>query len=57
MRSEVLRLLGEVRLKQGKFMEGLMNYEAGLRDIENPTPQQRWLRKLLATPLKMMGMK
>jgi tetratricopeptide (TPR) repeat protein len=57
MRSEVLRVLGEVRLKQGKYMEGLMNYEAGLRDVENPTPQQRWLRKLLATPLKMMGMK
>ena len=57
MRSEVLRVLGEVLLKQGKYMEGLMNYEAGLRDVENPTPQQRWLRKLLATPLKMMGMK
>lgn len=57
MRSEVLRVLGEVRLKQGKYMEGLMNYEAGLRDVENPTPQQQWLRKLLERPLKMIGLK
>jgi len=57
MRSEVLRVLGEVRLKQGKYMEGLMDYEAGLRDVENPTPQQQWLRKLLERPLKMMGLK
>ena len=57
MRSEVLRVLGEVRLKQGKFIEGLMNYAAGLRDVENPTAQQQWLKKLLETPLKMMGLK
>ena len=57
MRSEVLRVLGEVRLKQGKYMDGLMNYEAGLREVENPTPQQQWLRKLLEKPLKMMGLK
>jgi len=57
MRSEVLRVLGEVRLKQGKYMEGLMDYEAGLRDVEKPTTQQRWLKKLLEKPLKMIGMK
>jgi hypothetical protein len=34
-----------------------MDYEAGLRDVANPTPQQQWLRKLLEKPLKMMGLK
>ena len=57
MRSEVFRVLGEVRLKQGKYMEGLVNYEAGLRDVENPTPQQRWLKRLLEKPIAMLGLK
>ncbi len=56
-RSEILRLLGEVRLKQGKFVEGMMDYEAGLREVEKPSAQQQWLKKLLEKPLKMMGWK
>ncbi len=56
-RSEVLRVLGEVRLKQGRYLDGLVNYEAGLRDVENPNAQQSWLRKLLEKPLKMLGRK
>jgi tetratricopeptide (TPR) repeat protein len=56
-RSEVLRVLGEVRLKQGRYMDGLANYEAGLRDVENRTAQQNWLLKLLQKPLKMLGRK
>ena len=31
-RSEILRVLGEVRLKQGKLVEGLADYDAGLRE-------------------------
>lgn len=56
-RSEVLRVLGEVRLKQGRYMDGLVNYEAGLRDVEKPTAQQNWLLKLLQKPLRMLGRK
>ena len=56
-RSEVLRVLGEVRLKQGHYMDGLVNYEAGLRDVEKPSAQQSWLKKLLGKPLKMLGRK
>ncbi|MEK6572896.1 MAG: tetratricopeptide repeat protein [Chloroflexota bacterium] len=56
-RSEVLRVMGEVRLKQGRYMDGLVNYEAGLRDVENPSPQQQWLKKLLEKPLRMLGRK
>ena len=56
-RSEVLRVLGEVRLKQGKFLDGMADYEAGLRDVEKPSAQQRWLKKLLEKPLKMLGRK
>lgn len=56
-RSEVLRVLGEVRLKQGRYMDGLVNYEAGLRGVENPNTQQSWLLKLLEKPLKMLGRK
>lgn len=54
-RSEVLRVLGEVRLKQGRYLDGLVNYEAGLRGVDNPSPQQQWLKKLLEKPLKMLG--
>lgn len=56
-RSEVLRVLGEVRLKQGKYIEGMMDYEAGLRGVEKPSTQQKWLKKLLEKPLRMMGRK
>jgi len=56
-RSEVLRVLGEVRLKQGRYMDGLVNYEAGLRGVEKPNTQQSWLLKLLEKPLKMLGRK
>lgn len=56
-RSEVLRVLGEVRLKQGRYMDGLVNYEAGLSDVEKPSAQQNWLLKLLQKPLKMLGRK
>jgi tetratricopeptide (TPR) repeat protein len=56
-RSEVLRILGEVRLKQGRFMDGMVNYEAGLRDVDKPSTQQSWLLKLLERPLKMLGRK
>ena len=56
-RSEVLRVLGEARLKQGRYMDGLVNYEAGLRDVEKPSAQQSWLKKLLEKPLKMLGRK
>ena len=57
IRSEILRVLGEVRLKQGRYVDGIMNYEAGLRDVENRTPRQNWLLKLLQKPLKMLGRK
>ncbi|MBM4423827.1 MAG: tetratricopeptide repeat protein [Chloroflexi bacterium] len=56
-RSEVLRVLGEARLKQGRYMDGLVNYEAGLRDVEKPSAQQKWLLGLLQKPLKMLGRK
>jgi tetratricopeptide (TPR) repeat protein len=56
-RSEVLRILGEVRLKQGRYVDGMVNYEAGLRGIEQPSTQQSWLLRLLEKPLKMLGRK
>lgn len=57
MRSEVIRVLGEVRLKQGKYLEGLADYEAGLRNANQLNSQQTWLLKLLEKPLKMLGLK
>ena len=56
-RSEVLRILGEVRLKQGRYVDGMVNYEAGLRGIEQPSTQQSWLLRLLEKPLRMLGRK
>ncbi|MBI4316265.1 MAG: hypothetical protein HY679_10035, partial [Chloroflexi bacterium] len=56
-RSEVLRVLGEVRLRQGKYLEGMADFDAGLRDAEKLSPQQRWLKQLLDRPLKMLGRK
>lgn len=56
-RSEVLRVLGEVRLKQGKYLEGMADFDAGLRNAEKLSPQQRWLKQLLDRPLKMLGRK
>ena len=56
-RSEILRVLGEVRLKQAKLVEGLADYDAGLRDVDTPNAQQRWLRKLLDVAVRMMGRK
>jgi len=50
-------VLGEARLKQGRYMDGLVNYEAGLRDVEKPSAQQKWLLGLLQKPLKMLGRK
>jgi len=46
-----------VRLKQGKYIDGLVDYEAGWRDVEKPSAQQKWLKKLLEKPLRMLGRK
>jgi hypothetical protein len=38
-------------------VDGMVNYEAGLRGIEQPSTQQSWLLRLLEKPLKMLGRK
>ena len=53
-RGFVLNLLGQVRIKQGRHYDGLLDLEAGLADREQLSGQQRWLKKLLKLPAKLL---
>jgi hypothetical protein len=42
-------------MKQGNWLGAINTYEAGLSNVDQPSPLQRLLRRLLSTPRKLIG--
>jgi len=55
MRAHVLQSLSKLQLKSGRQIEALATMEAGLEGFRKPSLKQRFLRKLLRFPFKLMG--
>jgi tetratricopeptide (TPR) repeat protein len=54
MRAHVLQSLSKLQLKSGRQIEALATMEAGLEGFKKPTVKQRFLKKLLKFPFKLM---
>jgi hypothetical protein len=46
-RFEVMKLLSSLYLRRLKIVDAILSLQAGLAAIKNPTPQQRFMKKLL----------
>jgi tetratricopeptide (TPR) repeat protein len=55
MRAHVLQSLSKLQLKSGRQIEALATMEAGLEGFKKPSVIQRFLKKLLRIPFKLMG--
>lgn len=55
MRAHVLQSLSKLQLKSGRQIEALATMEAGLEGFKKPSFKQRFLKKLLRIPFKLMG--
>jgi len=55
MRAHVLQSLSKLQLRSGRQIEALATMEAGLEGFKKPSLKQRFLKKLLRIPFKMMG--
>jgi len=55
MRAHVLQSLSKLQLKSGRQIEALATMEAGIEGFKKPTLKQRFLKKLLRIPFKLMG--
>jgi tetratricopeptide (TPR) repeat protein len=55
LHAHVMKSLSALQIRKGKKLEGIINMQAGLEGIENPTLKQRILKKLLKLPFKFIG--
>jgi tetratricopeptide (TPR) repeat protein len=54
LRLNVMQSLSNLQLRTGKHLQALSSMQAGLEDVNRPSPKQRFLKKLLEVPFKMM---
>jgi tetratricopeptide (TPR) repeat protein len=47
LRLEVMQLLSTLYLRRFKFFDAIITLQSGLSGIKNPTPKQRFMKKLL----------
>jgi tetratricopeptide (TPR) repeat protein len=55
LHAHVMKSLSALQIRKGKQLEGIVNMQAGLEGIENPTLKQRILQKLLNLPFRFIG--
>jgi hypothetical protein len=51
----VTQSISGLQLRTGKQLQAVATMQAGLEEIEKPTPKQRFLKRLLQVPFKMLG--
>ncbi len=54
LRLNVMQSLSTLQLRSGKHLQALSSLQAGLEDVDRPSPKQRMLKKLLGVPFKLM---
>jgi hypothetical protein len=47
LRLEVMQLLAALYLRRLKFFDAIIALQSGLAAVKNPTPKQRFMKKLL----------
>ncbi len=47
LRAEVMQLLSMLYLRRFKFYEAVLALQSGLSGVKNPTPKQRFMKKIL----------
>lgn len=47
LRAEVMQLLSALYLRRFKFFDAVIALQSGLAGVENPTPKQRFMKKIL----------
>ncbi len=55
MRMYVVQSLSALQLRSGRQVQALETMQAGLEEVEHPTPKQAFLKRLLKAPLKLLG--
>ncbi|MEJ2597608.1 MAG: tetratricopeptide repeat protein [Anaerolineales bacterium] len=54
LRLNVMQSLSRLQARTGRQLEALASMQAGLDDVNRPSPRQRILKKLLEVPFKFM---
>ncbi len=54
LRLNVMQSLSSLQMRTGRQLQALSSMQAGLEDVNRPSPRQRILKKLLGVPFKLM---
>jgi tetratricopeptide (TPR) repeat protein len=54
LRLNVMQSLSSLQMRTGRQLQALSSMQAGLEDVDRPSPRQRILKKLLGVPFKLM---
>ena len=54
LRASVLQSISRLQMRNGRYLEAVASMESGLEQVEKPSLSQRFLKKLLKVPSKMM---
>lgn len=55
LRLSVMQSISAMQLRSGRQLQAVATMQAGIENIEKPTPKQRLLKRLLNVPMKMIG--
>ncbi|HSF82030.1 MAG TPA: hypothetical protein VLA49_12390 [Anaerolineales bacterium] len=55
LRLHVMRSISALQLRTGRQIEALATMQAGLEDVDKPSPKQRFLKRLLDIPSRLMN--
>jgi len=55
LRANVLQSISALQMKTGHQLEALATMQAGIEGLDHPSPKQRFLKKLLNLPFKIMN--
>lgn len=53
-RANVMQSLSTLQMRSGRQLEALATMQSGLDGVSKPSPKQRFLKKLLGVPFRMM---
>ena len=55
LRASVLQAISRLQMRSGRYMEAVASMQSGLDQVEKPSLTQRFLKKLLQIPSRMLN--
>ena len=55
LRATVMQSLSTLQMRQGKQLQALSTMQSGLEDVRKPSPKQRFLKRLLDVPSRLLN--